>query len=225
VTPVLGEWTNLVNFLDSSPITADDVARQTRTDIILSKVLRYVELGWPPSLREEALSSFSSRRDELSVESGCLLWGYRVIVPSKLRKTLIEELHAGHVGASRMKELARSYIWWPGLDKELEAIVRSCPTCLESRHMPRRAELHPWEWPSQPWHRIHVDYAGPVKNKYFLIVVDAHSKWVEIFPSNGPTAGDTIKNLRQSFSRFGLPVSIVSDNGTCFTSREFQDFL
>ena len=124
-------------------------------------------MGWPQKLPEPDLAPFFSRKDELSVENGCVLWGYRVVIPTKLRSPLLLELHDGHVGASRMKELARSYLWWPGLDKELESLVRGCTQCLENRHMPARAELHPWEWPEQPWHRIHVDYAGPIGQIFF----------------------------------------------------------
>ena len=60
--------------------------------------------------------------------------------------------------------------------------------------------------------------------RYFLVIVDAHSKWVDIYNTSGTTAKETIKCLQHSFSMFGLPVSIVSDNGPCFTSQEFKDF-
>lgn len=225
--PIPGEWTNLVNFLDSAPVTARTIREHTRTDPQLSKVLRYCELGWPLSLPEtdQSLLSYFRKRNELSTEAGCLLWGSRVVIPERDRSALVSELHGGHVGASRMKELARSYLWWPSIDNELEELVRSCPKCLETRKAPPKAELHPWEWPSQPWHRIHVDYAGPVQNKYFLVIVDAFSKWVEIFPTNGPSTKETVKHLRHLFCQLGIPVTIVSDNGTCFTSQEFKDFV
>ena len=74
------------------------------------------------------------------------------------------------------------------------------------------------------WHCIHVDYAGPVDGRYFFIIVDAHSKWVDIYHTKGTTTSETISCLQHSFAQFGLPISIVSDNGPCFTSAEFQDF-
>ena len=96
---------------------------------------------------------------------------------------------------------------------------------MESCNSLPTAELHPWEWPSQPWLCLHIDFAGPVQSKYFLVLVDAHSKWVEIFPTNGPSTAKTIECLRHCFCSLGLPVTIVSDNGTCFTSQEFKNFL
>ena len=225
-TPVPADWTFLVNFLDSSPVTSVDIREQTRKDPVLSKVLKYCESGWPTaSVGNPDLTPYARRKDEISVQNGCVLWGSRVVVPTKLRTALMGELHSGHAGASRMKELARSYLWWPNLDKDLESLTHSCPECLSQRTLPTKAELHPWEWPAHPWHRIHVDYAGPVDGRYFLIIVDAHSKWVEVYPTSGTTSRETIKCLQHTFAQLGLPVSIVSDNGPCFISQEFKDFV
>ena len=124
-----------------------------------------------------------------------------------------------------MKELARSYLWWPGLDEDLEEVCRSCQMCLELRKMPGKSELHPWEWPKKPWHRLHIDYAGPMDGHYFLVIIDAHSKWCDIYRTSGPTAKATIRCLISCFRNYGLPVSIVSDNGPCFVSSEFKEFL
>ena len=193
-------------------------------DPFLSKVLKNVQMGWPSeTLGNELLVPYTRRRDELSTQAWCVIWGARVIIPEQLCSRLLNELHSQHTGASKMKELARSYFWWPNLDKEIDNTSNSCPECLKIRKSPSKAELHPWEWPSTPWHRSRVDYSGPTDNKYYLIVVDAHSKWVEIIPTTGTTAKETISGLRHVFSRLWLPASIVSDNGPCFISEEFGE--
>ena len=81
--------------------------------------------------------------------------------------------------------------------------------------------MHPWEWPERPWERIHLDYAGPFLGKMFLVVVDAHSKRMEV---NTATTQGTVEHLQANFARFGLPKVTVTDNGTCFTSSEFTKF-
>ncbi len=116
------------------------------------------------------------RKQELSTEGECLLWGNRVVVPKKLRARLVEELHRDHPGVTRMKSLARSYLWWSGLDKELEECAKSCVACQSVKSAPAKAPLHPWFWPAHPWQRLHVDFAGPFLGKTFVVVVDAHSK-------------------------------------------------
>ena len=225
-TPIPAEWPMLVNFLDSSPVTSEHIRKETTKDPTMSKVFKFCELGWPTSsIRDPNLTPYVRRKDELSLQNGCILWGSRVIVPPNLRSRIMNELHSSHAGSSRMKELARSYLWWPNLDKDLEELCNSCPDCLAHRANPPKAELHPWEWPTHPWHRIHVDYAGPVEGRYFLIIVDAHSKWVDIYHTKGTTSSETISCLQHSFAQFGLPISIVSDNGPCFTSQEFRDFI
>ena len=57
---------------------------------------------------------------------------------------------------------------------------------------PPAAPLHPWLWPTKPWQRIHVDFAGPINGKSYLLVVDAHSKWPEIIEMNSTTVQRTI---------------------------------
>ena len=91
------------------------------------------------------------RRYELSVQNGCVLWGSRVVVPPPGRAPILRLLHEGHPGISRMKALARSVVWWPGLDVELDNKVKSCTACQDTRSAPSKSLLHPWEWPSKPW--------------------------------------------------------------------------
>ena len=223
-SPVPAEWVNLCSVLENMPVTAKKIAQGLVKDHDLNLVHKYCQYGWPKVV-EPSLRCYASKSNELSLQDGCVLWGNRVVIPVQFRSTLLKELHTGHVGSSRMKELARSYFWWPGLDSDLEALVSSCAECLSCRPVPKHGELHPWEWPKSPWHRVHIDYAGPVDGLYFLVIVDAHSKWIEIFPTKTITSSMTISLLRSCFARLGLPVSIVSDNASCFTSQEFQTFV
>ncbi|KAL7834749.1 hypothetical protein SRHO_G00289960 [Serrasalmus rhombeus] len=89
------------------------------------------------------------------------MWGLRVIVPPKLRPWVLTELHSAHPGVVRMKSLACSYVWWPGIDSQIEHQAKSCHSCQRVQKDPGLAPLHPWMWPSSPWEQIHVDFAGP----------------------------------------------------------------
>ena len=59
----------------------------------------------------------------------------------------------------------------------------------------------------------------------FLIVIDAHSKWIEVYPVRAATLNATIQQLRITFAQVGVPETVVSDNGQCFVSAEFEEFL
>ena len=85
--------------------------------------------------------------------------------------------------------------------------------------------LHPWEWPEQPWFRVHADYAGPFKGKMFFLLVDAHAKWLEVHIMDSSTSAATIEKMKLSFACHGFPVLLVMDNGSNFTSQEFETFL
>ena len=124
-----------------------------------------------------------------------------------------------------MKALARSYVWWPSLDADIERKVKGCDQCQLYQSAPAAAPLHPWEWPGRPWHRLHIDYAGPYHGEMFLVVIDAYSKWLEAHLMKSTTSTATIEKLRAIFATHGLPVMVVSDNGTNFTSKEFQEFM
>ena len=71
---------------------------------------------------------------------------------------MLLQLHEAHPGITKMKSLARLYVWWPGIDKEIEKSVKQCRKCQPTQVLPPSAPLHPWKWPSRPWTRLHIDY-------------------------------------------------------------------
>jgi hypothetical protein len=154
-----------------------------------------------------------------------VLRGSRVVVPTTLKGKVLELLHDGHPGVVRMKMLARQYVWWPGIDKGVKDRVKACAFCQESQKAPPQAPLHPWEWPEKPWVRIHADYAGPFMGSMFLILVDAHSKWMEVYPTGSSSSQITIEKLRLCFASLGLPEQLVTDNGPSFISEDFKQFM
>ena len=82
------------------------------------------------------------------MEQGCVLLGYQVVIPVKFRDRLLSELHSDHPGINKMKVLARSFLWWPSHDKDVEAKAKSCCICRTVQNTPQSAPLHPWNWPS-----------------------------------------------------------------------------
>ena len=209
--------------LQSLPVNVRQLRAATSSDLVLSKVLRYTRGSWPREV-PQLLRPFFDKRHELTVEEGCLLWGIRVIVPKRLRAKLLDELHRDHPGIVRMKSVARSYMWWPGLDQDIQNLVKACKSCQSVKNAPPVAPLHPWVWPSRPWQRVHLDFAGPFQNHMFLIGVDAYSKWPEVRVMSTTTASATLDVLREWFSQHGIPELLVTDNGSQFTSEAFVYF-
>jgi hypothetical protein len=73
--------------------------------------------------------SLLQKRDELTITNDVLMWGHRVVTPASLQDKVKKELYAGHFGSGHMKALARSYVWWPNIDGELESEVAACQMC------------------------------------------------------------------------------------------------
>ena len=153
----------LVLLVEPDWLDAKDMARLTSRDVLLSQVLKYVQSGCWPSKVTDGLRSLVSKRNELSLTAGVLLWGHRVVVPEAARRMVLQELHVGHPGIVRMKAAARSVVWWPGIDDDIERVVNLCRPCQESRCSPQRAELHMWPWAARPWSRLHLDFAELTK--------------------------------------------------------------
>ncbi|BHF62224.1 hypothetical protein SprV_0200520500 [Sparganum proliferum] len=206
------------------PVTAADIRRATEQDPVLRQAITYVQTCWPTTALAGVLRQLFLRRSSLSVVDSCLMFAERVVIPSSLRPTVLRQFHAANPGTSRMKSIARSFAYWPGIDGDIDDLVRRCSRCQQAAKMPPRQPPVPWEPPERPWSRVHIDFAGPLNGVSYLILVDAYSKWPEIAPLNPATASATIAFLRRIFSQHGLPEVLVSDNGSQFTSSSFEDF-
>ena len=86
---------------------------------------------------------YIDRKQELSIQQGCVLWGARVIIPRVLRQQIINIIHEGHIGISKMKAMSRSFVYWPKIDSDLEEEGRTCVQCQLHGNRPRSERDHP----------------------------------------------------------------------------------
>nr|XP_054923534.1 uncharacterized protein K02A2.6-like isoform X1 [Dermacentor andersoni]XP_054923535.1 uncharacterized protein K02A2.6-like isoform X1 [Dermacentor andersoni] len=124
-----------------------------------------------------------------------------------------------------MKTKSKSLFWSPGLDHDIERIAATWHNCVQTLPMPQAKEPVSWPDARERWSRLHIDYAGPIKGKMILVVVDSHTKWIEAVRLSQANVHSTINALRTIFSRFGIPRTVVSDSGTPFTAWVFQQFM
>ena len=97
-TPVPGDIINVMENINASPVDALKVKQWTARDPILSQVMQFVLQGWPPVVEDAHLQPYFTRRNELSVQAGCLLWGSQVIVTPQGREEVMNILHDSHPG-------------------------------------------------------------------------------------------------------------------------------
>lgn len=210
-----------LNLIETLPVTADELAQFTKEDPNVRNLLQGLKVGRIVDGRDR----FGVDQNEFSLQKGCIMKGIRVYIPPKLRKRVLDELHTGHFGVSRMKSLARSYCWWERVDRDIEDLSRDCSECALVKKNPPKVAIHCWERPNEPFQRIHIDFAGPFLGLNFFVIVDAFTKWPDVKIIPDMTTGTTIDKLREYFVTYGVPSVIVSDRGVQFTSDEFQSFL
>ena len=96
------------------------------------------------------------------------------MIPPEGRQPLLEELHNTHLGVSKMKALARSYILWSGMDGDIKNTDKFYVVYQNSRPAPAiYCSVALMEWPSEPWSPIQLDFAGPFLGQMYLLIVDA----------------------------------------------------
>ncbi|XP_065075091.1 uncharacterized protein LOC135698874 [Ochlerotatus camptorhynchus] len=160
----------MLHQIQQLPIHAQRIAQETRRDDVLGKILRALEEG--QSLERVG---FKSPEINYKTAAGCLVYEHRVVVPRSLQEAVLKDLHVGHLGIVKMKGLARSFIYWPGIDADIERAAKECHECAKNANDPPKFRDHVWEYPKAPWGRIHIDYAGPYLGVMLLIITDAYS--------------------------------------------------
>jgi len=148
--------------------------------------------------------------------------GVRVVIPKWVQQQLLIEVHSGHPRMVRMKHVVRSFMWWPGIDNEIEATAKSCDDCLQTRHMPS-STTHQWERPRS---------AAPC---WFSRTIHGTCSWLSLTHIlNGlksrswKMAQHQPRQLMLSdvlFATWGICKQLHTDNGPQFTSAEFQNFM
>ena len=175
-------------------------------------------------LENELLQPYYRRRDNFHIEDGVIMLALRVVIPEVVRNRVLKELHRNHPGIVKMKALSRMHAWYPRVDSEIETVVKECQMCPSVANEMPKSVVHPWSWPIKPMDRIPVDFFEYEKYQ-FLLFVDSYSKWMDVKLMRKTDTASTIKCLKHWFSIYGLPNQLISDNGSQFTSQEFNEYM
>ena len=162
---------------------------------------------------------FSSIWNEVSMDkSGMLLYGDRIIVPASYRQKILDLLHLPHAGISRTREQAKRYYYWPGMNEDIQNLVRNCEECQESR--PSKPKTLPLvkTTASAPMESVSADLFQ-IGSKHYVVMVDRHSGYPWVSPLTRLDSASVIKVMSDWFIEFGLPKSIRTDGGPQFRSQ------
>nr|XP_040583535.1 uncharacterized protein K02A2.6-like [Lepeophtheirus salmonis] len=223
-----GEICTITEMIISDVPASDKRLRQiedcTRKDPILAEVINYVNKGWPKYITdvENLLRPYYRYREDIYIWKGLIMYKERIIIPVELRREILDKLHDGHLGIVKTKMRAKSSVFWPGIGSQIEQLIDSCSKCSEYG-MTKKMPLIRSKWPLGPWKMVATDLFT-YDQKYYVIVVDYYSRFIEVTELTNQRASAVIMELKRIFARHGVPKILVSDNGPCYSSQEFSRF-
>lgn len=160
--------------------------------------------------------------------------GLRWVVPKAVRWQILKRNHddIGHFGFEKTLSRIKSTYWFPKMRRFVKKYVTACLECAHHKTPggPREGFLHPIPKVNKPFHTIHADYLGPfVRSKrgncYILVIIDSFTKFSNITPVRNTKAATTVRSIKEHISYFGTPARLITDRGSCFTSKIFRKFI
>ena len=216
------ETVNIVTNLSVTKEKADQIRKMTEQDPVLQALKETIQKGWP-EYRSQLVGEYYSFRDELAVVDGIIFRGERLVIPKIMRKTMMADIHVGHIGAEGCLRRAREMLYWPNMNNDMKDYIQRCETCNEYAEAQAKETMIPHETTQRPWEKIGTD---PFKfdSKDYLITVDYFSNMWEIDRLYSTNAKTVIRKLKAHCARYGIPDEIVSDGGPQYMSSEFAEF-
>lgn len=130
-----------------------------------------------------------------------------------------------HQGITKTKEYLRSKLWFPGLQRMVEAHISNCHPCQVVTTSPDKEPLRMSRLPSETWQEVALDFWGPINSgEYLLVTVCKQSRWAEIEFVTSTSAGAVVPKLGRLFASLGLAATVESDNGPPFNGHDFKNF-
>ncbi|KAL9955782.1 hypothetical protein ACROYT_G037161 [Oculina patagonica] len=211
--------------LSVSDERCEEFQNETKRDPELLSVLTMVKNGWPDTKTEVPTEArpYWTFRDELAAADGLLFKGTRLIVPKVLTPEMLRQIHKSHLGIAKCRQRAREVLFWSGMSVEIEQMVTNCSVCADYAKKQPSEPLKPSVPPSLPWKKIGTDLFE-FRGEHYLLSVCYRSKFLEVAKLESLRSGAVIEELKRQFGVHGIPAEVVSDNGSQFSSMEFQDF-
>ena len=203
----------------------EEIRRETANDPELAVVMQTILKGWPSNRVncEPEATEFWNARDQLSTADGIILNGTRVVIPRKMRKTILTKIHEGHMGIEKCRRRAREHVYWPGMNTQITDVLASCSECQKYSRSNTAEPLQPHQIPTRPWQKVGTDLFSH-EGKNYLVIVDYASGYPELLKMNTTTSNAVIVAMKSVFSRYGVPDVVMSDNGPQYSAKEFEDF-
>ena len=205
-------------------VPPEEVAAATAADGDLQLVCAALDTGKAYRIPDR-LSAYRDVFNELSrSETGLLLRGERICIPTTLQRQVTLLAHEGHQGSNKTKRLLRSSVWFPAMDKMVESVIKECAACIVSTSAKTRTPLVMSKLPNEPWMELSMDFYTFPDSTELLVVMDDYSRYPVVAEVSSTAFRFVEKALGGILSEFGVPVTIRTDNGPPFNGKDFAAY-
>ena len=210
--------------LSMAPEMKLEFQKETSLDPGLKAVMDYWQNGWPEDKHKvlPEAQAYWKLKEDLFVEDNLVIKEEKVLVPVSLRGNVLKKLHLAHLGIKKTKSRARQVLYWPGIDNEIENMIKECRICERNSPSNYKEKLIPHEVPDRRFQKVSNDICDFQGNSY-LILVDNMSKWLEIKKLANKSSKAVIEAWREIFATHGIPETIFGDNNP-FNSYECKEY-
>ena len=212
---------NNIYFAQSDLVTQAEIKTELGTNRLFQDIMKRIKSGnWKQC--SEAEKGFEQQKYALTLHNGIIFRGVFPFIPPKLRHLVLAKAHETHPRKNATEVSVRMIAWWPGITQDVQHFVSKCKNCQLNRPSLGKTVS---TWPeADVWERLHMDWGYVKDQSNILVIVDAGSGWIEAFPAGNRTS-ETVKiYLSQIFARFGIPKTLVSDNGPEFVSGDLKQW-
>lgn len=206
-------------------LTNKKVRQTVEKDEELQEVMNCMKNGkevWPEKLRR-----YQAFSDKLYEIDGLLMKEEKMVLPASLRAQAIKLAHFSHPGMTTMKFLLRQGVWWPGIDKDIEDFVKSCPECQLITPSQNPLPISHKNLPKNVWEHISMDFstASLTSDWKALVLTDHYSRFLVAVPMTKTDTEAVKKVLKRVLQTYYVPKTILADNGPPFNSEELKRWL
>lgn len=222
-----GEAAAVHSLVSVSDNKKSEIITSVENDLELQAVKHYIKKGWPrnkPNNAAPTVNAYWHCRHELHEADGFIFRGSRLVIPKQQRKIILAIIHQAHQGITSCQAKAKEAVYWPGMTTDIKQMILACPTCLSYSPANTKEPLIQHEVPELPWDKVGIDFCKAL-DKAYMLLVDYHSKFIEIRNLKTTTASAVEGELKLIFATHGIPQIMISDNGPPFDSFSLKSFF
>ena len=158
----------------------EHIVWETDNNHTLQELIRLTHEGWPHTSSEirDDIKPYNTYKDEFSIHNKLILKGNRITIPTSLKQDMLDKIHESYLRIVKSKQLARDFLFWPGIEKQIEDKITRCSIYQSFRNIPGVKRLINHSLLDGPYQKVGIDLFE-YEHEQYLIVIDYHSKFPE----------------------------------------------